>query len=195
VRFARAFTDSVRGAAAGIVNICAFVVLFSVVIRLLVLCGAMDGAAALLTPLGVRPQTARCLLTGLVELSSGVAGLSAPAQDITLAAFLLGWAGLSVHCQVLAFLSDSDLRIRTYLAGKLLHGLLSAALTLLLTRLFPLPCPVSGYLSQQVEALAQLDFARTLSICSVAAWSLWLFFLAVTVHMMARCKKRGGNPR
>ena len=198
VRFSRAFTDSVRGAASSIVNICAFVILFSVVIRLLVLCGAMDAAAGLLVPLGLDEQTARRLLTGLVELSSGVAGLSGPdfvAQGIPLAAFLLGWAGLSVHCQVLSFLSDSDLHIRTYLVGKLLHGGISAALTLLLTRLFPLPLPVSGYLAQQVEDLTGLDFARTLSICSAAAWSLWLVFLVVTLWMMICCKKRSGKVR
>ena len=56
---------------------------------------------------------------------------------LSMAAFMLGWAGLSVHCQVLAFLGDSGLSMGTYLWGKLLHGLLSAALLGLLTRLFP----------------------------------------------------------
>ena len=198
VRFAPAFIHSIKTAAQSIVNICAFVVFFSVVIRLLFLCGAMDALAHTLTPLGLNLDSARKLITGLLELSSGVTSLS-PADPITgqasLAAFLLGWAGLSVHCQVLSFMADSDLRITPYLLGKLLHGGLSALLMWLLTRLFPLSRPVSSYLTQQVDAMAQLDFSRALSICSTAAWTLWLFFLAVTVCMMTRCKKRSGNVR
>lgn len=56
---------------------------------------------------------------------------------LSMAAFMLGWAGLSVHCQVLAFLGDSGLSLRTYLTGKLLHGGLSALFTALLVRRFP----------------------------------------------------------
>lgn len=196
VRFSRAFTHSVTGSARSVLSICAFVVLFGVVIRLLVLCGAMDRAAACLELLGLDPALSRRLLTGLVELSSGVTSLSPggdPAHQIPLAAFLLGWAGLSVHCQVLSFLADSDLHMGTYLTGKLLHGLFSALLTLLVTRLFPLSMPVSSYLADQVDSLAQLDFTYALSICTACAWTLWVFFLAVTVYMVGRCKKRGGK--
>ena len=57
------------------------------------------------------------------------------AGRMSMAAFMLGWAGLSVHCQVLAFLGDSGLSMGTYLTGKLLHGGLSA---LLLRLLLPL---------------------------------------------------------
>ena len=71
-----------------------------------------------------------------------------------MAAFMLGWAGLSVHCQVLAFLGDSGLSMRTYLVGKLLHGGLSAALLGLLVPLLPLEAPVSAYLAEQTETLA-----------------------------------------
>ena len=41
---------------------------------------------------------------------------------------MLGWAGLSVHCQTLSFLGGSELSARTYLAGKVLHGVFSALL-------------------------------------------------------------------
>lgn len=73
------------------------------------------------------------LLAGLLEMSSGVSSLTGGALSgrLSMAAFMLGWAGLSVHCQVLAFLGDSGLSLRTYLTGKLLHGGLSA---------FSLPC-------------------------------------------------------
>ena len=69
-----------------------------------------------------------------MELSSGVTSLTGGgvAGRLSMAAFMLGWAGLSVHCQVLAFLGDSGLSMGTYLTGKLLHGGLSALLLRLL---------------------------------------------------------------
>ena len=48
-----------------------------------------------------------------------------------MAAFMLGWAGISVHCQTLSFLCDSGLSAKTYIIGKLIHGILSAALGML----------------------------------------------------------------
>ena len=114
-----AFTRSVTGALSGILNICAFVICFTVILRLLTLCGALDLAAEVLAflfrPLGLDRIWARRLLTGVVELSSGVTALSGGAISgrLSMAAFMLGWAGLSVHCQVLAFLGDSGLSIGT----------------------------------------------------------------------------------
>ena len=109
-----------------------------------------------------------------------------------MAAFMLGWAGLSVHCQVLAFLGDSGLSMRTYLTGKLLHGGLSAALLGVLSPLLPLSAPVSAYLAEQTEALAALDFQRSLSISTAAAWGTWLLFFLLAARAV---KNSGGKSR
>ena len=109
-----------------------------------------------------------------------------------MAAFMLGWAGLSVHCQVMAFLGDSGLSLRTYLAGKLLHGGLSAALLGALSPLLPLEAPVSAYLADQAEALAALDFQQALTISTVSAWVVWLLFFALAAYVV---KKSSGKTR
>ena len=64
----------------------------------------------------------------------------------------LGWAGVSVHCQVLAFLGDSGLSIRTYITGKLLHGALSALLANLLFQVIPLSSPAGFSVIYRVKA-------------------------------------------
>ena len=112
-----------------------------------------------------------------------------------MAAFMLGWAGLSVHCQVLSFLSDTGLSPGTYLIGKAIHGGLAALFTLGLTYLFPLSSPVSGYLVQQVEDLSALDASRALTISIVAAWLLWIFFLCLSACAVSRKKSGGKRPR
>ena len=200
-RFYAALTTSIKNSFASALNICAFVVFFSVVIRLLFLCGVMgaaaDALACLLAPVGFDQALARQLLTGFLEISSGVTSLSANGSlngQVSLAAFMLGWAGLSVHCQVLSFMGDSGLSPRTYLTGKALHGILSALFTAALTRLLPLSQPVSGYLTQQVDHLTALEAGSILSISTVWAWLLWLGFLVLTIYA-ARRKKSGGKRR
>ena len=172
-----AFTGAVSRALQSTLNICAFVVFFAVVLRLLSAYGALSGAAALLSLAGFEGEWARRLVAGLLELSSGVASLQGGAGlagRVSMAAFMLGWAGLSVHCQVLSFLVDSGLYDRVYLAGKLCHGLIAAALTWGLTRLFPLSAPVADYLVEQTESIAALDFSTALAASTLAALAGWL---------------------
>ncbi len=196
--FPRAFTHSVTGALQSTLNICAFILFFTVFLRILAHAGILGGLArllaALLAPLGMNQTWAERLLTGLVELSSGVSSLTDGALSgrLSMAAFMLGWAGVSVHCQVLAFLGDSGLSMRTYVLGKLLHGAVSAGLAALLFRLIHTSSPASFYLAEQAEAIARLDFQRALTLSAAAAWGMWLAFLALTVWVV---QKNSGKRR
>ena len=202
-RFTTAFTGAVKGAVTSTLNICAFVVCFTVIIRLCFLSGLLPGLAGFLgrvfAPLGFSQVWAQRLLTGLLELSSGVAALTGDGSltgRVSMAAFLLGWAGISVHCQVLSFLGESGLSTRTYIGGKLLHGLFSAALTALLLRFFPLEESVSSYLAQQVEGIAGTDFYSALAVSTAAAWGVFLlFFLLAAVGAKTSGKRRGSVVR
>lgn len=198
-RFTTAFTGSITSSFRSTLNICAFVIFFTVVIRLLFLSGVLPGTAKLLGlllgPLGLDQAWAEKLLTGMLEISSGVwtlAGSGALAGRVSMAAFMLGWAGFSVHCQVLSFIGDSGLSVRTYLAGKLLHGGLSVLFTAGLAHLFPLRETVTAYLADQVASLAGLDFHTSITISTVAAWVVFLFFLVVAALAM---RKSTGNRR
>ena len=197
--FSKAFTGSITGALRAILNICAFVLFFSVFLRILARAGILETLGRLLSgilaPLGMDQTWAERLLTGLVEMSSGVSSLTNGALSgrLSMAAFMLGWAGVSVHCQVLAFLGDSGLSMGTYVAGKLLHGCLSAVLANLLFRFIPLSSPASFYLAEQTEAIAQMDFNRALTLSAAAAWGMWLAFLALTVYVLQ--KNSGKGPR
>lgn len=188
-----AFTGSVTNALQSTLNICAFVVFFSVVLQLLTSYGILSALARLLSLFGFEPEWARRLVAGLLELSSGVSSLSGGGRFVglaSMAAFMLGWAGLSVHCQVLSFLVDSGLSARVYIAGKLCHGLFAAGLTWILARFLPMNQPVVYYLVEQTETLANLDFtsALTASIGTVLLVGL-LFFLVCSL----RLRKRGRN--
>ena len=196
VTFPAAFTGAVSRSLQSTLNICAFVVFFAVVLRLLSAYGVLAALARLLSLAGLEAEWAKRLVAGLLELSSGVASLQGGAGltgRVSLAAFMLGWAGLSVHCQVLSFLVDSGLSARVYLSGKLCHGLIAAGLTYALARLFPLSAPVADYLVDQTESIAALDFSTALAASTLAALAGWLILAGLCGTLLR--KKCGKLPR
>lgn len=125
---AAAFTAAVQGALGAGLNVCAFVVCFALLARL---------ALAVLPPLLAAPLP-RALVLGALELTNGVTALPDNRAGFLLCALLLGWGGLSVHCQTISALAPSGLSLRFYWRGKLLQAALSPLLALpALPFLFP----------------------------------------------------------
>ena len=127
-RFSTAFPTAVQNALTGCLNVSAFVVFFTVLARLLL--HFLPEAFASSLPCA--------LLLGFLELTSGVLALPCSRAGFLSCAALLGWGGLSVHCQTLSVLAASPLSARYYLKGKALQALLSLLLALpALPFLFP----------------------------------------------------------
>lgn len=191
VSFPKAFTGSVTGALSSMLNLCAFVLVFCVISRCLSRSGviaALSGVlAGLFSPLGLTQPEAAQLLMGLLELSSGVTALTGGTSGgaLPMAAFMLGWAGLCVHAQVMSLLSDSGLSMGTYLAGKLLHGVFAALLTG-----WAAPCL---HLSGAVQAGFWV-LHRPAPLFSFAAALPALCCLAFFLLCAAVSKKRSGKP-
>ena len=136
------FSDAVTGSFLAVLNICAFVLFFMIALRLLSFTGLLHLLAAglelLPPPFGMPESLATALLAGILELSTGAGclqGAPLTAGTAALASFLLGWGGLSVHCQSLIFLLDARLNCKTYLLGKGLQAIISAILAYVLFRL------------------------------------------------------------
>ena len=171
VRMSVAFTGAVRSSFDAIMGVCAFVIFFAVAIRMLYLFGILSALGALLggllRPFGVTPGLAERFLAGMIEVASGLWALqnqsAAVTQKLAMAAFMLGWAGISIHCQVLTFIGDSGLNVWPYITGKALHGIISTSYVLLLIRVLDFHLPVSGYLLEEMDGLSRMDFGGTLS--------------------------------
>lgn len=137
---AEAFTESVRRSALTCLTVCGFVVFFSTLTGLLTALGVFPALAGRFSALtGAELHFSYSLLIGLLELGTGVtsmAGLSLSAASMALCAFLLGWGGLSVQAQAAAIAAQSGLPAWPHLLGKLLHGVLSALLVLLVYPIF-----------------------------------------------------------
>ena len=110
-----AFVAAVRSSAAGMVTVCAFVILFY----------------TLASPLAALDTWWSAGAVGFLELFSLTPLLTPDPAGFVLAALCAGWGGLSVLCQTAAMLEGSGLSILPCVLGKAVQGLLSAALAAL----------------------------------------------------------------
>lgn len=112
VSFPQALTSSVSGALTSTLGICAFVVFFQVL--------------AALPPVPLPP-----LALGALEMVSGAAALSPGRAGFIAAAAIVGWGGLSVHCQAMSLTAPEGLSFRWHWVGKAVQAAVSAGLAFL----------------------------------------------------------------
>lgn len=116
-----AFLSAVQGAASAMGRVCASVVFF------LVLLSLTERVTGPLPPWAA----------GFWELTNGVLRLSPTRAGFITAAALLGWGGLSVHCQTASVLDGTNVPLDRYFLGKALQSLLSALLAAALWHIIP----------------------------------------------------------
>lgn len=129
--------EAVRNSVSVMLAIGGFIVLFSVIIRILAEAGIIRHLAEmlslLLSPLGADDKTTEGILSGLLEVATGSKLLSAaeapPHLKLPALSFVIGWAGLSVHLQVASFISGTGIRMPPYLLAKFLQGVIAAFYT------------------------------------------------------------------
>lgn len=132
--FALSFVEAVKDAALTMLQVCAFLVFFSVLLAFFQGSPAWAALEALLGRLPGVGGAADGLLQGFWEVSRGVNGL-AGVEGVALpvcCSLLLGWGGLCVHCQALALRGRRPVSMRPYFLGKAAQAVLSALLTLAL---------------------------------------------------------------
>ncbi len=125
-----AIPSAVKGAVEKSLNICGFVIFFSVFSAILEELGLISSVALLINKTtGLEIGFCRSLPAGIMELGGGIASmgsLSPAPRNYALAAFILGFGSLSVHCQTLAVTADANIKCARHFAGRIIHGVLSA---------------------------------------------------------------------
>lgn len=135
-----ALPEAVRQSVVSTLNVCGFVVCFTVLTGLLDAWGLFSGlAGAISARFGLELHFVRAALTGVLELGSAVGamqGLAVTPLNLALAAGILGWGGISVHFQTAAVLSDSDIKTALHFRGRLMSAAIGAALGYILGAMF-----------------------------------------------------------
>lgn len=139
VYISQALPEAVKQAMGALLNVCGFVMCFTVLVGLLdaggafsLLCGQLSAA------FGLELQFTHAALTGVLELGSAAGalrGLSPTPLNMALAAGILGWGGISVHFQTLAVLAGSKIKGALHFAGRLISASIGMVLAYALSML------------------------------------------------------------
>jgi len=136
VSFSLAFTDSVKTAVSSIINVCGYVVCFTVIVRLLSKSTFIQALFCFLSEKsGLSIEFIRTFFGGIIELGTSLgemSSLSPTPLNFALVSFILGWGGLSVHMQTQAMLSDTEIKGTLHTAGHLLSAVISSVTAYLL---------------------------------------------------------------
>lgn len=138
--FGRLMGDSVKESMSTLLMIGGFIMLFSVLVKML----EVFGFLALITPVigrilqifGLDPNLAKAIFSGILEIDLGTMAASqitAPLADQAIvASWIIAWSGLCVHGQVASVIHDTDIRMGPYVIARMLHGIFAAVYTWLL---------------------------------------------------------------
>lgn len=138
--------ESITSSISTILMIGGFVVIFSSIISICKASGIFTVLTQLMSPffqlVHLDSTFITPCLTSILEITNGINLISnitikKISINIIIAAFFLGFGGISVLLQVFSITSKTDLSIKPYLYGKLLHGILAAFYTFLAFQLFP----------------------------------------------------------
>lgn len=138
--FSAALVDAVKKSVSAMINVCGFVLTFSVFLSIINSRGLLhilSGRLSSLTHTELSFNSA--LIAGIFELGNSISqmqGLAAAPLNLALAAFVLGWGGISVHFQTFSVISDTDIKTARYIIGRFFIAALGALIANLTAHLF-----------------------------------------------------------
>jgi len=165
---------SIASAAGGMLQVCATVLLFCT------LMGVLSHLCQVLVLGGVW----RAIMAGVLELSTGVcaaAGLNSATLSPVLCAAMVGWAGLSVHCQIFAVCQGCPLSRGWFFLSRALQAGLCALMMAAWARMggLALPEPMTWRETMAIGHAVTGGVARVwCNLCGISfafAVCLWMF--------------------
>jgi len=189
--FGQLMGDAVRNSVNTLLLIGGFIILFSVIIRVLTVLGIVGFLSRLLMlllmPLGLEQALMPSLISGLFEITLGcqLAGQAPPTvpmlQKAMAAGAIIAWSGLSVHAQVASLIAGTDMKMTPYIVSRFVHAVLAAIYTFIL--MGPLSAALSGYsipvfLQTEPQGNTAFFLQRTIQVG-------WRFILACGLLIIA----------
>lgn len=131
--FSSILSDSILNSFKTLGMILGYIIIFSIVINILLTSGILN----LFPSIWVQGS-----ILGAIEITNGINFISSIISknltpNIIMTSFFLGFGGISVLMQVYSIISKTDLSIKPYIIGKILHGTFSALYTLIIIIAFP----------------------------------------------------------
>jgi len=186
--FGKILGDAVLSSIETLLLIGGFIILFSVINKLLYIIGITEYIAYffqfILALLQLSPEFSLSLISGLFEITLGSQMTSAIdnvplMHQAIITSFILAFSGFSVHAQVASIVAQTDIRFAPYFFARILHGLFSAIITIFVwntlyeskqvTELpsdtLPVTVEQGNYSGQLLDSLASIG--PTITLCAL----------------------------
>ncbi|MEE1064566.1 MAG: hypothetical protein UH249_00365 [Acutalibacteraceae bacterium] len=103
----------------------------------------------------------------LTEVTGGCIS-AAEELPVSVQAIVMGWAGLSVHCQIMTCIRQTGLRYGYFAVSRLIHGILATIVAQLLFRLFPCETDVFSTATGVMPELYSVSIPASVSMLLLA---------------------------
>ncbi|KYG35194.1 sporulation integral membrane protein YlbJ [Alkalihalobacillus trypoxylicola] len=133
--------DAVQSSVRTLLMIGGFIILFSVINKVLSLLEVINllsiFVSFLLSFISLPTELSQPIISGLFEMTIGAGQISETTEasllhQVIAVSFLLGFSGLSIQAQVASILAETDIRFKPFIIGRILQGILASVLSLLL---------------------------------------------------------------
>ncbi len=133
--------DTIKSSVNTLLLIGGFIILFSVIIRILGVIGVAGAVSRYLETaiksVGLSPELAPAFFSGFFEIDLGCqyTGLLTEVpitEKIIACGMIIAWSGLSVHAQVASINAGTDMRIFPFIGARVIHAILAGLCTALL---------------------------------------------------------------
>lgn len=171
--FSYALVQSCGDGAAGIINMCAMVVLFSALLGIINSIGLSELITDVLLFYGVSSPAAHSLFPVLWEVTSGCDICADTGAGVILFAFAIGWGGVCVHFQVFSVLGGLSFSKLKFFLCRFCQGAISAVLTYI-ALLFYTP---STQVFSNLNRPAEIHGSAETHIGSIALFFMCVIFL------------------
>lgn len=155
-----------------------FIVFFSVIISIIKSSNILNMLYPICKYLNINFDFVNSIILGLIEITNGIQIISkipsfSLSINIILCSFLLGFGGISVLLQVSSIISKSDISIKPYILGKILHGFLASFYT---------------FLFLKYSNIFNLDFNSTLKFNTTFIVILFFIVLLILLVLLFKAK-------
>lgn len=183
------FGDCIKNSIITILTIGGFIIFFSVLINIMISSGIIGRICAVvpefLSTFGLVPKTVEGLLCGIFEITTGSNLINLAPADLKFklccVSLIIGWAGFSVHTQVMSIVSTSDIRVKPYIIGKAMQGAISAVYTYIGYTLFNKSLTVESAVFSNMSTKYVDEWGNILKISLQNISVLFLIIISVSI--------------
>lgn len=186
--------ESIKKSLNNILAVGGFIVIFSVIARMLALWGFMGLLGqlfeSLLFFLGLSWQGAYGIAMGFFEMTIGTMVIAASdiadlSAQLTAVSIVLAFSGLSVIAQIMSIFAGTPMRLSFYLKSRLLHMIFSGVITYVISKYWLLNPPVLPAIK-----IESYKYLYSFDALTVASYSILCCFLLLGILILASACKR-----